>query len=64
MVRHNRLCGQDITHSDLDNLGISVENLRKTRALTNTKSNRQRYYGIRQAISKGEENGFILKNRV
>lgn len=63
MERCNRLRGQSITLSDLDNLGITVENLRKTRALVRTKLGRQRYHAIRQAVSEDGEYGFILRNR-
>ncbi len=64
MERCKRLYAPHITHSDLDNLGITVENLRKTRALTKTGSNRQRYYAIRQMTLEKGEYSFILRNRV
>ena len=58
---HAKLYSQNITHADLDNLGISVENLRKTKALNSNKLNRYSRYQIMRAISEKDEGGFITK---
>jgi hypothetical protein len=58
---HTKLYGQSITHRDLDNLGISVENLRKANTLANSKLDRYNHYQIMRTKSKeldGDE--FVL----
>ena len=56
-----KLYSQNTTHTDLDNLGISVENLRKTKALNSNKLNRYSRYQIMKAISGKDGDGFITK---
>ncbi len=59
-----KLCGQSITHAHLDSLGISVENIRKTKGLNSNGLNKYSYRQIAKRESKeSNEDGFILKDR-
>ncbi len=58
---HAKLYSRNTTHTDLDNLGISVENLRKTKALNSNKLNRYSRYQIMKAILGKDEDDFIAK---
>ncbi len=58
---HTKLGGKNITHADLDNLGISVENLRKTKALNHNKFNRYSPYRIIDEPKESAKDKFIIK---
>lgn len=61
---HTKLYGRRITHTGLDSLGISVENLRKTKALNKGKLNRYSYHQIMMGESKDFKMKADFKNRI